>query len=76
MSVSLDDTPAAATTALRRAGVGGAHLFQPGGLDSPLAVQYGILTPPNLFLLDKEGKVVSRTTPVSGLEEEIKKLLK
>jgi hypothetical protein len=30
---------------------------------------------PNLFLADKDGKVVSRTVQVSNLEEEVKKLL-
>jgi TolA-binding protein len=54
----------------------GVQVLQPGGLDSPLATQYGIMTLPNLFLVGKDGKVASRTVQVGTLEEEVKKSLK
>jgi hypothetical protein len=53
------------------------HLYHPGGLETnPLATQYGIMVLPNLFLVDKDGKVVSRTVQINNLEDEVKKLLK
>ncbi|HEV3120128.1 MAG TPA: thioredoxin-like domain-containing protein [Gemmataceae bacterium] len=74
LCVNLDNTAEEANAFLLRSSAPGTHLFQPGGLDSPLATQYGIMVLPNLFLVDKEGKVVSRNTQqVGGLEEEIKK---
>src|SRR5262249_51618446 len=54
----------------------GVQLFHPDGQESPLATYYGIMVLPNLFLVDKEGKVVSRTVQISNLEEELKKLIK
>ena len=79
VSVNLDNTAEEATKFLRDNSAPGVHLFQANGqasgLESPLAVQYGIMVLPNLFLVDKDGKVVSRTVQVSNLEEEVKKLL-
>jgi thiol-disulfide isomerase/thioredoxin len=49
------------------------HLFAGGCMDSPLAAQYGIIAPPTLFLIGRDGKVISRTVDISGLEEELKK---
>lgn len=54
----------------------GLQILQPGGLDGPAATKYGIMTLPNLFLVGKDGKVVSRTVQVGTLEEELKKNLK
>jgi len=56
--------------------VPGIQLAHPGGLDGPMATQYGILLPPTVFLVGKDGKVVSRNVQVPNLEEEIKKLVK
>ena len=36
------------------------QLYEPGGLDSPLANALGMQTLPTMLLVDKEGKVVSR----------------
>lgn len=74
--VNLDNTAEEANAFLQRSPAPGIHLFQPGGLESPLATQYGVMVLPNLFLVDKEGKVISRTLQqVSHLEEELKKRL-
>jgi len=71
--VNLDNTAAEANAFLQRSPAPGVQIFQPGGLDSPMAAQYGIMVLPNLFLVDKDGKVVSRTVQVGNLEEELKK---
>lgn len=74
--VNLDNTSDEANSFLQRAPAPGIHLFQAGGLESPLASQYGIMVLPNLFLADKDGKCVSRTVQINNLEDEIKKLIK
>ena len=75
VTVNVDTKADEAVEFLRRSPAPGTHLHQDGGLDSPLAVQYGIMVLPNLFLVGKDGKVVSRSIQIGGLEDEIKKLL-
>ena len=78
VTISLDEEPGRATEAVNAAGLPGAHLHLPGGLDrSPLAVAYGIQTVPHAFLLDKAGKVVNRNAQSGpALKDEIEKLLR
>jgi thiol-disulfide isomerase/thioredoxin len=45
------------------------HLYEPGGLDSPPAVQYGIITLPTMFLIDPKGEVLSRNSSVQELKQ-------
>lgn len=52
------------------------NVYEPGGLDSRLANEMGILTLPTMILLDDKGKVVDRNVHVSQVEEELKKRLK
>jgi hypothetical protein len=76
VGVNLDNTAEEAKNYLQRSPSPGVHLFQAGGLESPLATKYGIMVLPNIFLVDKEGKVISRNIQqVSNLEDEIKKRL-
>ncbi len=74
--VSLDGTAEEAASFLKRVQAPGVHLHQPGGLESKLATDYGVMVLPNLFLVGKDGKVVSRTIQINGLEDELKKQLK
>jgi hypothetical protein len=74
--VNLDNTKEEASRFLQSTPAPGVHLHEDGGLNSSLATKYGIMVLPNLFLVDKDGKVSSRTIQqVSGLEEELKKRL-
>src|SRR5260370_42690791 len=74
--VNLHNTAVEANAYLQRTPAPGIPLFQPGGLESPLATQYGIMAVPNLFLVDKDGKVISRTIQqVSSLDDELRKRL-
>ena len=52
-----------------------ATLHEPGGLDSRLARQLGILSLPTMVLLDRRGTVVSAETTVADLKTELPKLL-
>jgi thiol-disulfide isomerase/thioredoxin len=75
VGVNLDDNKDDAVKYLKDNAIPAVHLYQAGGLNSPLATQYGIMGLPNLFLVGKDGKVVSRTVPINDLEDEVKKLL-
>jgi hypothetical protein len=48
----------------------------PGGLESPLAVQYGITALPVMFVIGPDGKVVTRHAQASTVDEELKKVFK
>ncbi len=52
------------------------QLFEPGGLESRLALEMGIQTLPTMILIDKQGKVMDRNIRSQSLESEVKKLLK
>jgi len=76
VGVNLDSKAAEATAFLGANPVGGTHVHIAGGLESPLAVRYGITALPVMFLVGPDGKVVSRHVQASSLDEELKKLLK
>jgi tetratricopeptide (TPR) repeat protein len=71
--INLDNSPPLAGG---NESVPGTQIAQAGGLDSPLANQYGIVVLPTMFLVGPDGKVVSRTVQIATVEDEIKKLLK
>jgi hypothetical protein len=76
VTVNLDNTPVQAKTFLDKNPAPGTHLYQePSGLDGTLANQYGINVLPSMFLIGRDGKVVSHTVQISSLEDEIKKLI-
>jgi hypothetical protein len=74
--INLDNSPPEAKDAQSKVSPPGIQLFAPGGLESSLATQYGVMVLPNMFLVGKNGNVVSRTVQVGNLVVEIKKLLK
>jgi thiol-disulfide isomerase/thioredoxin len=74
--VNLDNAPEEARKYLASSPAPGTHLFQAGGLEGKLATDYGVMVLPTVFLVGKDGKVVSRNTQVANLEDDLKKLLK
>jgi hypothetical protein len=74
--INLDMNLADAKTFVQRAHAPGTHLHQSGGLESKVAVEYGVMALPNLFLVGKDGKVLSRTVQIANLEDEVKKAVK
>ncbi len=79
VTVNLDETAQAATGFLQTNPLTATHLFQAAdnasGLSSPLATQYGIMGLPTVFLVGKDGNVISRTLQVNSLEDAVKKAL-
>lgn len=74
--VNLDNAMADGVKFLQTTPVEGVHLHSAGGLESPLAIKYGITVLPNMFLVGADGKVVSRSVQANTLEDELKKLSK
>ena len=76
IGVSLDTDPKALTEYLKENGFFWPQLWEQGGLDGRLANEMGILTLPTMLLIDKHGKVLSRNVSASGLDGELKQILK
>jgi peroxiredoxin len=77
VGVSLDDQAAQAQQFLKTNNVGGVHLFQAGengGMNSPLATQYGIMGLPHVILVGRDGRVINRSIQITELEEALKKV--
>jgi len=74
--VNLDTTAEEATTFLKRVPAPGIQVHEDNGLESKLATDYGVMVLPHVFLVDKDGKVLSRTVQVNNIEDEVKKLVK
>lgn len=47
-----------------------------GGLSTPLATKFGIISLPTMFLVNREGKVVSRNATITEVKTELPELLK
>jgi peroxiredoxin len=52
------------------------QIWEDGALDSRPANQLGVVTLPTMLLVDRSGKVVSRSVRIADLDGEVKKLLK
>ncbi len=76
IGISLDMTKEPVAPFLAQQKVTWPQIYQPGGLESPLAVQYGVFSPPVMILIDKTGKVVSRNASVAELKNTLPQLLK
>jgi Thioredoxin-like len=74
--INLDNKIEEARDFLTRSPAPGTHLYQSGGLESKLAMQYGVVVLPNVVVLDRAGKVVNHKVQVNGVEEVVTKLLK
>jgi tetratricopeptide (TPR) repeat protein len=76
VTVDLDDEPAQGMAAIQKATFPATHIVADGGgLNGSLATQYGIMGVPSLFLVGRDGKVISRNLNMTGLEEALQKAL-
>ena len=76
LGVNVDSDRTAAVAFLRKNRLPWVNLYEPGGLESRLATELGVLTLPTMLLIDEKGKVINRNIHVSELETELKKRLK
>ncbi|MBL8799169.1 MAG: redoxin domain-containing protein [Planctomycetia bacterium] len=73
--VNLDDASASAKSFLQGKTAPAVHLHEQGGMASKLSEHYGIQVLPTMFLIGKDGKVLSHTIQITTVEEEAKKAL-
>ena len=76
IGVNLDNEKQTAADFLRSSRLPWPQIFEPGGLDSRLANELGILTLPTMILIDKRGAVVSRNIHAGELDSELGKQLR
>lgn len=76
IGINLDSDQATAIKYLQSNPLSWPQMYEPGGLDSRLATDLGILTLPTMLLIDKEGKVVNRNIYAAELDGELGKLLR
>ena len=75
LGISLDTDSAALTAYLKEHRLPWKQIFEPGGFESRLANDLGIITLPLMILVDDKGAVVNNNVQVMDLDEELKKLL-
>jgi thiol-disulfide isomerase/thioredoxin len=76
VGVNLDNEPDPVKPFLAQHQVVWPQIYEPGGLDSAPAKSFGIISLPTMFLIDRTGMVVSRSTSVPDLKEKLPELLK
>jgi peroxiredoxin len=76
LGISLDSSPQPLMAYLKANPLHWEQIYEPGGLDSRLANELGILTLPTMLLVDRQGKVINRGTHAAELDGELKNLLK
>jgi hypothetical protein len=69
--VCLDDDAAKARAFLTGKLTAGTHLFQKGGLDSPIAERYGVGALPQALLIGRDGNLLRHSVPVPNIEQEV-----
>ncbi len=68
VGVNLDAVKAAVAPYLTKNGVKWPQIHEPGGLESPPAKEFGIVSLPTMFFVDGEGKVINRNATVADLK--------
>ncbi|HVA46164.1 MAG TPA: TlpA disulfide reductase family protein [Pirellulales bacterium] len=75
ISISLDNKKEDVAAFLKRHSLPWTHIYEPGGLDSRLANELGVLTLPTMLLIDQDGKVVNRGINAAEIDREVRALL-
>ncbi|MBT5017430.1 redoxin domain-containing protein [Planctomicrobium sp.] len=76
VGVNLDSPGADIDGYIKNYGVVWPNIHEEGGLESRPALEYGIISLPTMFLVDKTGKVVSNGSSVEDLKKLVPELLK
>ena len=76
IGVNLDNERAEVDAFLKENALSWPQIFEGGGLEGRLAVEYGITSVPTMFLADKQGKVVNRNIRTAAdVDRQLEKLL-
>ena len=60
ISINLDNDKDDLDTFLKTSSIPWPQVFEPGGMESRLATEFGIISLPTMFLVDPDGKVIKR----------------
>ncbi|MEM9316108.1 MAG: thioredoxin-like domain-containing protein [Pseudomonadota bacterium] len=74
VGVNLDSSTEDLRASLAKVRASWPQLFEQGGLESPLALQLGILTVPTMILIDEEGSIVNRNAQLADVEDYLSKV--
>lgn len=75
VGVPLDEDKSTVEAFVKKNNMTWPQVYQPGGTAAPIAVQYGIIQFPTMFLVDKSGKVVSRNASLTEIKAELSDVL-
>jgi thiol-disulfide isomerase/thioredoxin len=76
IGVSLDGERSDLDAFLKETPLAWPQIFEPGGMDSRLATEFGIISLPTMILVDAEGKVLNRNLrTASELERQLEKVV-
>jgi len=76
IGINLDNDRAELAAFVTENHVGWPQIFESGGMDSRLAIDYGIILMPTMFLVDSDGKVVNRNLRTAAqVERQLEKML-
>jgi thiol-disulfide isomerase/thioredoxin len=76
IGVNLDNERAEVDAFLKENPLAWPQIFEGGGLEGRLAVEYGITSVPTMFLADKQGKVINRNIRTAAdVDRQLEKLL-
>ena len=75
VGVALDGDKAKLTKFLQAKPLPWPQLHEPGGLDSRLAEEFGVLALPTMMLVDAKGNVVDRNVSITELERKLEAVL-
>lgn len=76
VGVNLDSPGADITGYIKNYRVSWPQIYEEGGLESRPALEFGIISLPTMFLIDKSGKVVSSGASVEDLKKLVPQLVK
>src|SRR5262249_27969185 len=76
IGVNLDNERADLDASLKAHQLGWPQVFEPGGMESRLAIEYGIISLPTMFVVDAQGKVINHNLRTSAeVDRQLEKLL-
>lgn len=76
LGINLDTTPDLAQAYIKQHKIAWNHIHEEGGLESAPARDFGVISLPTMFLVDKSGKVVNRSATVADVKKTLPDLLK
>lgn len=76
LGVNLDDSATPVAAHIKKYKQRWNHIHDSGGMQGSLAQQFGIISLPTMFLVDKTGKVISRSVSLADLKESLPDVLR